>query len=72
MMTELKEIDILVNVRWFDGYLESYNCTEVRAGCDLLWLRLVEGSNQHIPLKCVRWYSLNPESHEIKGRCKEK
>jgi len=33
-MTEIK-----VNVRWFDGYLEDFNCTEVRFGSDLLWMR---------------------------------
>jgi len=56
---------ILVNVRWNDGYLEVFECTEVRFGSDLLWLQLLEGSNRHIPLRQVRWFSLDPESHEI-------
>ena len=55
---------IIVNVRWFDGYLEVFECTEVRAGWALLWMRLLEGSNRHIPLQNVRWFSVTPESHE--------
>ncbi len=54
---------IKVNVRWFDGYLEMFEATEVRFGSDLLWMRLKEG-NRHIPLREVRWFSLSPESHE--------
>jgi hypothetical protein len=54
-----------VNVRWFDGYLEHFLCTDVRFGCDLLWLRLEGGLNRHIPLRQVRWYSLSQESHEV-------
>jgi len=55
---------IKVNVRWWDSYLEVFDCLEVRFGCDLLWLRLLEGSNRHIPLRHVRWFSLSQESHE--------
>lgn len=54
-----------VVVRWWDGYLEEFECEEVRFGCDLLWMRLSNGQNRHIPLRHVRWYSLTPESHEI-------
>ncbi|OPZ82972.1 MAG: hypothetical protein BWY76_02506 [bacterium ADurb.Bin429] len=57
---------IVVNVRWFDGYLEVFECTEVRFGCDLLWMRLANGANRHIPLREVRWFSTTPESHEEK------
>ena len=53
-----------VNVRWYDGYLETFECSEVRFGSDLLWLKLLSGSNRHIPLRQVRWFSSNPESHE--------
>lgn len=53
-----------VNVRWFDGYFERFECSEVRFGCVLLWMRLNDGKNRHIPLENVRWFSLNPESHE--------
>jgi len=56
--------DIKVNVRWFDGYYESFDCIEVRFGLDLLWLRLNEGKNRHIPLRSVRWFSVTPESRE--------
>jgi hypothetical protein len=54
----------VVNVRWFDGYFESFEADEVRFGCDLLWMRLSDGHNRHIPLRSVRWFSVSPESHE--------
>ncbi len=67
-MSKKKEVVINVNVRWWDGYKEEFACTEVRYGCDLLWMRLTTGKNRHIPLRGVRWYSTTPESHEgIKG-----
>jgi hypothetical protein len=53
-----------VVVRWHDGYLEEFNCDEVRFGNHLLWMRLVTRQNRHIPLASVRWFSLTPESHE--------
>jgi hypothetical protein len=56
--------EIIVNVRWHDGYLEEFKATEVRFGSDLLWMRLSNGSNRHIPLRSVRWFSTTPESHE--------
>jgi len=55
---------IKVSVRWFDGYFESFECSEVRFGDSLLWMRLKNGTNRHIPLTHVRWYSVTPESHE--------
>ena len=57
-------MDIQVNVRWFDGYLETFEAEEVRFGSDLLWMRLKSGKNRHIPLRTVRWFSVTPESHE--------
>lgn len=57
---------IVVNVRWFDGYLEAFETSEVRFGSDLLWMRLTSGQNRHIPLREVRWFSITPESHESK------
>lgn len=56
----------IVTVRWFDGYLEEFECLEVRFGCDLLWLKLITNQNRHIPTRQVRWYSITPESHEQK------
>lgn len=53
-----------VTVRRWDGYLEEFECSEVRFGSDLLFLRLESGSNRHIPLRQVRWFSLEKESHE--------
>lgn len=56
---------ITVNVRWHDGYLEEFKASEVRFGQALLWMRLANGQNRHIPLiGNVRWFSTNPESHE--------
>jgi hypothetical protein len=53
----------VVNVRWWDGYLEVFRAVEVRFGCDLLWLVQEDGQNRHIPLRQVRWFSLSKESH---------
>lgn len=53
-----------VTVRWHDGYLEDFDCSEVRFGSDLLWMHLTDGKNRHVPLRSVRWFSQNPESHE--------
>ena len=57
---------IKVTVRWHDGYLEKFECDEVRFGSDLLWMRLKNKQNRHIPLRSVRWFSQTPESHEYK------
>lgn len=56
-----------VTVRWHDGYMEVFEATEVRFGCDLLWLRLEDGNNRHIPLRSVRWFGMSIESHQING-----
>lgn len=53
-----------VTVRWFDGYMEEFETTEVRFGSDLLWMRLSNGCNRHIPLRQVRWFGLSQESHQ--------
>ncbi|MCL2140318.1 MAG: hypothetical protein FWH42_01370 [Dehalococcoidia bacterium] len=52
-----------VNVRWFDGYLETFEATAMRFGNAYLWMRLSDGQNRHIPLTQVRWFSLSRESH---------
>lgn len=55
---------IIVNVRWMDGYREKFECSEVRAGVSLLWMRLISGGNRNIPLiGNVRAYSIEPEDH---------
>jgi len=59
-MNEEKKIVI----RWWDGYLELFEYECVRFGSDLLWIRLKNGKNRHIPLRHVRWFSVYPESHE--------
>ena len=53
----------IVNVRWFDGYLETFEANEVRFGNAYLFMRLIDGQNRHIPLSQVRWFSLSKESH---------
>lgn len=53
-----------VTVRWFDGYLEEFEAEEVRFGSDLLFIRLEDGRNRHIPLRQVRWFGLSKESHQ--------
>lgn len=50
-----------VTVRWFDGYLEEFEAIEVRFGSDLLFIRLVDGKNRHIPLRQVRWFGISAE-----------
>jgi len=54
-----------INVRWFDGYLETFDAVDYRFGISLLWIKLKDG-NRHIPLWQVRWYSFSEESHEVK------
>lgn len=56
-----------VTVRWFDGYMEVFEATEVRFGSDLLFMRLKDGSNRQIPLRQVRWFGMSKESHQING-----
>ncbi len=58
---------IVVWVRWLDGYLEKFQCIDVRHGWALLWMVLDTGQNRHIPLISVRWFSVEPTSKEKKG-----
>lgn len=51
-----------VYVRWFDGYYEEFEVKEVRYGSDLLFMRLSNGTNRHIPLRHVRWFGLEKAS----------
>lgn len=60
----VNKITKIVSVRWHDGYLEEFETDEVRFGSDLLWMRLTNGKNRHIPLRSVRWFSLSHESHQ--------
>jgi hypothetical protein len=56
--------EIIVQVRWIDGYLETFECTDyVRASASFLSMRLTIGENRNIPMCNVRWYSRLPESH---------
>ena len=53
-----------VTVRWFDGYLEEFVCSEVRFGAYILWMRLENGKERIIPLTQVRWFGQSVESHQ--------
>lgn len=53
-----------ITVRWFDGYMEDFEATEVRFGSDLLFMRLSSGQNRQIPLRQVRWFGMEHESHQ--------
>lgn len=54
----------IITVRWFDGYMEEFEATEVRFGSDLLFIRLITGQNRQIPLRHVRWFGMSIESHQ--------
>ena len=57
---------IIVNVRWLDGYLETfYDVSDARASASLLSLVFTDKRHRQIPLASVRWYSLSQESHEV-------
>lgn len=49
---------IIVKVRWFDGYLDEFDVTEVSFEGELLWMQLAGGENRHIPTREVRWFSV--------------
>lgn len=57
-----------VTVRWFDGYLEEFEASEVRFGGYILWLRLCSGAERIIPLSQVRWFSQSIESHQRRNQ----
>lgn len=63
---EEKKVNI-VTIRWWDGYKEDFRATEIRFGSDLLWMRLEDGNNRHIPLRMVRWFGTSIESHQDTG-----
>ncbi len=44
----------IVNVLWFDGYLEVFEAQEVSFGNACLWMRLKDGQNRYIPLTYIR------------------
>lgn len=66
-----KKVNI-VTVRWHDGYLEKFPATEVRFGCDLLFMRLEDGNNRQIPLRSVRWFGMDQESHQNQPKLTKK
>lgn len=65
--TEITKGNNKVTVRWWDGYMEEFEATEVRFGCDLLFMWLADGKNRQIPLRGVRWFGMTQESHQKFG-----
>ena len=56
----------IINVRWIDGLLESFEAADVRLGGGLLYFEIAgRRTNRHIPLCNVRWFSVNPPTREI-------
>jgi len=55
-----------VKVRWHDGYLETFECKEVRMGANYIWMLLSTpdcvDEDRWIPTTLVRWVSLSPIS----------
>ena len=58
------DVERTVNIRWNDGYFESFGVRQIRISETLLFIRLWDGGNRYIPLRNVRWYALYPEDHE--------
>lgn len=54
----------IVTVRWWDGQKEDFECTEVKFGCDFLWMKLLNGKNRWIPLRQVRWIGTTIDSKQ--------
>jgi len=44
--------------------MEEFEATEIRFGSALIWMRLADGKNRHIPLRQVRWFGMSQESHQ--------
>lgn len=47
-----------VKIRWIDGYLEEFECNEIRFSGGLLWMK-IDGKNMHIPLYRVRYFLIS-------------
>lgn len=66
-MPDIKSISVL----WTDEYLEDFEASEVRYGSDLLWMRLSNNKNRHIPLRDVRWFTeILKRNYECESDCK--
>lgn len=52
----IEENTKVVTVRWWDGYIETFNTRKARAGAYMLWMVLTNGEERRIPLQQVRWY----------------
>lgn len=54
----IEEESCIVTVRWWDGYIETFEAKEARAGAFLLYIKL-DNDERRIPLQQVRWYKLS-------------
>lgn len=54
----IEEMACRVTVRWWDGYIETFDATEVRAGAYMLYIKFND-DERRIPLQQVRWYKFN-------------
>ena len=63
----MKNKEILITVRWWDGYLETFNVFEksVRAGAYLLYFITTNGNERRIPVQQVRWYYLGNNNYKL-------
>lgn len=60
-------IMVKINVRWWDGYLETFGAeaSSIRAGAYLLYFRQIDGTERRIPLNQVRWYSIDSSASKL-------
>jgi len=56
----------VVTCRWFDGYLKRFECADFSFSTDNLIVH-TKTAIVTIPLRFVRWWSTDPESHESSG-----
>lgn len=54
----IEEMACRVTVRWWGGYIETFDATEVRAGAYMLYIKFNDDEHR-IPLQQVRWYKFN-------------
>lgn len=55
-----------VTVRWLDGFVENFECSEMRFSPGFIWLVLSIGVSRWIPTQNVRAFSVDPDSKMVK------
>ena len=56
---------IEVSVRWLDGYSKTFKASDVKLGTDLIWMKLEDERNIHIPMWEVRWFLMYSENRNV-------